>query len=409
MIVAQTAGETDTATALLHLVFIVGMAAFLVGGIVALLVLWYVRGRDPAIDAVAEYIPEPPDDLPPGAAGTLLDERADHQDVVATLLGLARHGAIQIHEIEPETARRKGRKGGTPRVEYELEVVDPAAPESRLERDLLKALFAGSPDVGKRALLRDVKGRFDDQERYIKADLYQELVDRKYFTRSPEDTRAAWRRISWTGLIGSIVLGIILWQLTDAFALLPTVAAAFVWIGMIRMSKSMPQKTRHGAERAAHWRAFRTYLQSIEKHENLAEARTLFDRYLSYAVAFGLEKKWLATFAAAGVSSPAWFDGPSRGGVDGDDIGGTILDSMQTAWIFGHIGGGGGLGGGGVDLPNVGIPDVGLPNVGMPDLGGADIQGMAEAMSGGLQDMSGGLAGLLDSAGGIFDSIDFDF
>ncbi len=396
MMIAQTSGDTDTATALLHLVFIVGMAALLVGGIVALLVLWYVRGRDPAIDPVAEYIPEPPDDLPPGAAGTLLDERADHQDVVATLLGLARHGAIQIHEIQPESGRRRAQ------VDYELEIVDPTATKSRLEQDLLKALFAGAPEVGKRALLGDVKGRFDAQERYIKADLYQELVDRKYFTRSPEDTRAAWRRLSWFGMIGSIVLGVIVWQITDAFALLPTVAAVFVWIGMIRMSKSMPQKTRHGAERAAHWRAFRTYLQSIEKHEDLAEARSLFDRYLSYAVAFGLEKKWLTTFAAAGVSSPGWFDSPSVG--DAGDVGGTILDTMQTAWIFGHIGGGGN-----VDLPNVGMPNVDLPNVGMPNLGDADLQGMAEAMGGGLQDMSGGLAGLLDSAGGIFDSIDLDF
>ncbi|MEJ7901348.1 MAG: DUF2207 domain-containing protein [Thermomicrobiales bacterium] len=396
MTLAQTTNDTDTATALLHLAFIVGMAGLLVGGVVALLVLWYVRGRDPAIDAVAEYIPEPPDDLPPGAAGTLLDERADHQDVVATLLGLARHGAIQIHEIHPEPGSRRSR------AEYELEVIDPAAPQSRLERDLLKALFAGVPSPGQRALLRDVKGRFDAQERYIKADLYQELVDRKYFTRSPEDTRAAWRRLSWFGLVGSIVLGIIVWQVTDAFALLPTVAAVLVWIGMIRMSKSMPQKTRHGAESAARWRAFRTYLQSIEKHEDLAEARALFDRYLSYAVAFGMEKRWMAAFAAAGVSSPGWFDSPSVG--DAGDVGGTILDTMQTAWIFGHIGGGGN-----VDLPNVGMPNVDLPNVGMPNLGDADIQGMAEAMGGGLQDMSGGLAGLLDSAGGIFDSIDFDF
>lgn len=395
MILAQASGETDTLTALLHLAFIVGMAALLVGGLVALIVLWYVRGRDPAIGPVAEYITEPPDDLPPGAAGTLLDEHADHQDVVATLLGLARHGAIQIHELRPERGRRRAR------VDYELEVVNPDAAGSRLERDLLTALFAGNPKPGSRARLRDVKGRFDAQERFIKADLYQELVDRNYFTRSPADTRAAWKRLSWLGLVGSIVLGVIVWQITDAFALLPTFAAVIVWIGMIRMSKAMPQKTRHGAESAARWRAFRNYLQSIEKHEDLAEARSLFDRYLSYAVAFGLEKKWLATFAAAGVSSPGWFDSPSPR--DAGDVGETILDTMHTAWIFGHIGGGGN-----VDFPNVGVPNVDMPNVGMPNFGEADLQGMADAMGGGLQDMSGGLAGLLDSAGGIFDSIDFD-
>ncbi|MBA3276758.1 MAG: DUF2207 domain-containing protein [Chloroflexia bacterium] len=394
MVIAQTSGDTSTATDLLHLVFIVGMAGLLVGGVVALLVLWYVRGRDPAIDAVAEYITEPPDDLPPGAAGTLLDEHADHHDVVATLLGLARHGAIRIHEIQPKA--RRGRQ----QVDYELEIVDPAATESRLEQDLLAALFDGRPEPGRTARLRDVKGRFDSQEKQIKADLYQELVDRNYFTKSPEITRRKWRALSWFGLVASIVVGLVVTALTDAFALLPTFAAVVVWIVMIRMSKSMPQKTRHGAESAARWRAFRTYLQSIERYENLSEARALFDRYLSYAVAFGMEKRWMAAFAAAGASKPGWFDSPSAG--DGDDIGGTFLDTMQTAWIFGHIGGGG------VDLPNVGMPNVDMPNIGMPNLGDADLQGMAGALGGGLQDMSGGLAGLLDSAGGIFDSIDFD-
>jgi hypothetical protein len=400
LVLAQN-GETDTATALLHLAFIVGMVGLLVGGAVALIVLWYVRGRDPAIGMVAEYITEPPDDLPPGAAGTLLDEHADHHDVVATLLGLARHGAIEIHEIPPERGRRNAR------VDYELEIVDPAATESRLEQDLLKALFGGSPDMGKRARLRDVKGRFDAQERFIKADLYQELVDRKYFTRSPADTRAIWKRLSWLGLVGSVVLGIVVWQVTDAFALLPTFAAVLIWIGMIRMSRSMPQKTRHGAESAARWRAFRTYLRSIERHEDLAEARDLFDRYLSYAVAFGMEKRWIAAFAAAGATKPGWFDASVPGGSGTSDVGETIADTLQTAWIFGHLGGGN-VGLPDVGMPNVDLPNVGIPNVEMPNLGDADLQGMAEAMGGGLQDMSGGLAGLLDVAGGIFDSIDFD-
>ncbi len=107
MIIAQTSGDTDTVTDLLHLAFIVGMAALLVGGIVALLVLWYVRGRDPAIDKVAEYITEPPDDLPPGAAGTLLDEHADHHDVVATLLGLARSTVSSRRQMILDITRSK--------------------------------------------------------------------------------------------------------------------------------------------------------------------------------------------------------------------------------------------------------------------------------------------------------------
>jgi hypothetical protein len=384
----------DTATALLHLAFIIGMVGLLVGGIVIITVLWYVRGRDPATGLIAEYIPEPPDDLPPGAAGTLLDERADHEDVVATLLGLARHGAIQIHELPPD--EDIGRR----RTEYEIEVFDPAAAESRLESDLLAALFNGNPAPGSRAMLRDIKPLFDAREPRIKYDLYQELVDRGYFVRSPEVTRDRWRRIAWAGLILTPIVGFVVFRITDGFAFLPTVAAMVVWFMLLRMSKSMPQKTLHGAESAARWRAFRTYLQSISKYENLEESKILFDKYLSYAVAFGLQKQWISSFAAVGVSTPAWFDSPAFGGGMGWDAFDTAFDMARAGHMIGH------LGGGNVDVGDVNMPNVGLPNVGMPDV---DMQGMAEGLGGGLEAASSGLGGLLDIAGGIFDSIDFDF
>jgi hypothetical protein len=384
----------DTATALLHLAFIVGMVALLVGGIVIIVVLWYVRGRDPATGLIAEYIPEPPDDLPPGAAGTLLDERADHEDVVATLLGLARHGAIQIHELPPDEA------GGRRRTDYEIEVFDPAATESRLERDLLNVLFNGNPAPGTRAMLRDVKSRFDAREPQIKLDLYQELVDRNYFVRSPEDTRQRWRRLAWAGLILTPIVGFMVFRITDGFAFLPTVAAMFVWFMLLRMSKAMPQKTRHGAESAARWRAFRTYLRSIQKYENLEESKALFDKYLSYAVAFGLQKQWVSSFAAVGASTPAWFDTPAFGGGVGWDPFDTAFDTVRAGHMIGH------LGGGNIEGGDINMPNVDLPNVGMPDV---DLQGMAEGMGSGLEAASSGLGGLLDVAGGIFDSIDFDF
>lgn len=398
LVIAQSVDSgTDTATSLLHLGYLAAMVAALVGGLVAIIVLWYVRGRDPAIGLIAEYIPEPPDDLPPGAAGTLLDERADHQDVVATLLGLARHGAIQIHQVSRADEQSKGPPN------YEIEVMDPSKTGSRLESDVLAALFDGNPIPGSRAMLRDIKGRFDSWEPKIKEDLYQELVDREYFKRSPEATRQRWRRISWFGLIISVVLGFLLVQATDAWALLPTVAAVVIFLGLMRMGRNMPQKTFHGAESAARWRAFRTYLQSISKYENLEESNALFDRYLSYAVAFGFEKQWIGTFAAAGASTPGWLDSRAPGGGFGWGAADVFLDGLQTAHWMGHLSGGGS---GGMD---VNLPDVDLPNMSLPNPGDFDIGGMAEGLGSGLEAASGGLGGLLDAAGGIFDSIDFDW
>lgn len=389
----------SSSQAWLHLIFLLAMVVFLIGGVVGVVILWFVRGRDPATGLIAEIVTEPPDDLPPGAAGTLIDEHVDHHDVVATLLGLARHGAITIKE-QQEPADGNGRN----RRDYLLTVVDPDGVTSRLERDLLRVLFDGKPVSFDSVLLSEVKGRFDAHEPEIRADLYEEMVDRAYFTRSPDATRRRWRRISWIGLVGSIVVGIFLTVRVDAFAALSTVAAVLIWMAMLRLSKAMPRKTMAGAEAAAKWRAFKRYLESIEKHENLTEARDLFDRYLSYAVAFGLERQWIRSFASVGASSPGWF--APAGGFGGGDFDGadTIFDAMQAGRMIGHFGG---TSGGDVNLPDVGVPNVNMPNMrNMPEGG---LQDMADVFGGGLQGASDGLGGLLDSAGSAFDSIDFDF
>jgi hypothetical protein len=388
----------STTEAWLHLFFIVAMLLFLVGGVVSIVILWFVRGRDPATGLVAEIVTEPPDDLPPGAAGTLVDEHVDHHDVVATLLGLGRNGAITIRE-QQEPAGRDGRT----RRDYLITVVNPDGVTSRLERDLLHVLFNGKPASFDSVLLSEVKARFDAHEPEIRADLYHEMVARGYFRRSPDETRRRWRRLSWVGLTGSIAVGLFLTVRVDPFALLTTIAAVLIWIIMIRMSRAMPQKTALGAEAAAKWRAFKRYLESIQKHENLAEARELFDRYLSYAVAFGLEREWIRSFASVGAASPGWFAPAGRFGGGEIDDADTIFDTMHTGWMIGHLSG---PGGGGVDLPDVGVPNADMPD--MPNMPEGGLQDMADFFGGGLQDASDSLGGLLDSAGSVFDSIDFD-
>lgn len=388
----------SSGTALLHLVFIAAMLLLITGGTVGLLMLWYIRGRDPHVGKSVEFIEHPPDDLPPGAAGTLIDEHAQHQDVVATLLGLGRHGAVTIHEVG-QTEQQRDRYVAH---DYEITVVDPANVRSNVENALLRVLFDGEISAGQSILLSQVRRRFSIAEPAIRDALYQEMVDRKYFRVSPAETRMKWRRGAWIGLIASIVVGLFLTIRVDPFAILATIAAVILFFALIRMSRVMPQKTSIGAEAAENWRAFKRYLQSIERHKNLKEANDLFDQYFAYAVAFGLQAKWISAFAKAGARNPDWFSPSGRfGGGAAGNVGEAVGDAIFWGHMTGSLGGGGG--GGNVDLPNVDMPNVGLPN--MPNI---DLQGMSDMMGGGFQGASDGLGGLLESAGSIFDSIDFD-
>jgi uncharacterized membrane protein YgcG len=85
-------------------------------------------------------------------------------------------------------------------------------------------------------------------------------------------------------------------------------------VAIYLISGALPRKTAVGAEAAAKWRAFRRYLEQIEKYEKVAEQRQIFDSYLPYAVAFGLEQTWVGAFANAETPAPRWYAPVWRGG-----------------------------------------------------------------------------------------------
>jgi hypothetical protein len=87
---------------LLTLAFVGLGLLILVAGIPALLAVWWTKGRDPVMGPVAAFLPEPPDDTPPGVVGALLDEDVDERDIVATMVDLGRRHILRIDRKESE-------------------------------------------------------------------------------------------------------------------------------------------------------------------------------------------------------------------------------------------------------------------------------------------------------------------
>src|SRR5690606_17925407 len=84
---------------------------------------------------------------------------------------------------------------------------------------------------------------------------------------------------------------------------------------MLIIGQHMPRKSKKGAEEAAKWIAFREYLENIEKYADLDNVAKDFDRYLPYAVAFGLEKSWIRRFSKVSATPiPSWYYPTYRGG-----------------------------------------------------------------------------------------------
>src|SRR4029079_14035782 len=94
-------------------------------------------------------------------------------------------------------------------------------------------------------------------------------------------------------------------------ALAPWVVLFILSFALMYLARYMPRKTPKGSEAAARWNAFRRYLEHIEKYTNVAESKEQFEKYLPYAVAFGIDKTWVEKFARVNTPAPRWYTPPS--------------------------------------------------------------------------------------------------
>ncbi|CAN5582139.1 hypothetical protein BH23CHL5_BH23CHL5_21490 [soil metagenome] len=380
---------------ILNLVFLAIAALGAIGGGIGIYGLWYARGRDPYVPTAATFLAEPPDDLAPGAAGVLLDEVANEQDLIATMLDLARQNVLRLEE-------QKG-QGWFASKDFVLTLQEAPQDLRPFERELLVAFFGMDLEEGKSTTFSQVKNRFASASSVIKDRLYDEVVQRGYFDAGPETTRSRWRSVGMTSLGVSVVVGVVVnnWlepgvgMLWIAVAVAILLSLATTWV-----SSHMPRKTRKGAEAASKWSAFKRYLDDIELYEELGEHTEIFDRYLPYATAFGIENSWVRKFAAVNAPAPEWLGddfgrgmpgvpgGPNRGRGRGPVIiwtGDRQRDSGNRGKTWSDSSG----------ERNQRPGDSGLPD--LPDL-----QDMSDSAGRSLSRSSDGLFDLLKSAGEAF-------
>ncbi len=347
--------------------------ALLIGGPVGVFLLWRTRGRDPEIGPVPEYLSKPPSDLPAAVVGTLIDEQADMQDIMATLIDLARRGYLVMEEDREDGIFRS-------KTTFDFTRTDKPAEDLRpYEKMMLDRIFRGRD----RRSLASLQEKFYTTIPRLQQKLYSEVVREGFFTSEPDNVRNLWRGFGMA-LVVLAALGMFLlppvFSLVEAAAIIP-VGLIFTGIAMSLAGGVMPAKTRKGAEQAALWNAFKTYLSRIEEFaqaEGGMEAVTdQFDRYLPYAVAFGLEKRWIKTFSRVpSTPVPYWY--------------------YPYGWHRPHHHHHGGR----PDL-SAGEAGRGVPDLATPEGG---LQSMSDGMAGGLSSMSMGLATMLNSASSTFTS-----
>ncbi|RME57310.1 MAG: DUF2207 domain-containing protein [Caldilineae bacterium] len=291
------------------------------------------------------------------------------EDIIATLVDLARRKAISITET------KKGKFLTSTDFIYRRERDDvPLLPYEEL---LLDSIFGKKDEVR----LSELKNKFYKKVPKIKKALYEEVTNRGLFVRNPESVRNQYGCLGvllmvLAGLVG-FVLFAVFGTLTPA-AILPGFGMGVTAFGFVILSRFMPRKTDAGAELAARWRAFKNYLRDIDRYSDLEAQKEIWDRWLPYAIAFGVDKAYIRKFEQVDAPAPGWY------------IPDPTLYGPYRRWYYGNGSGGPVTAGG------RGVGDLARPSEGR-SLGG----GLGDASRGlgtSLSSMSAGLGAMLSSA-----------
>ena len=257
--------------------------------------------------SVSGYVSNPPSNIPPALSSVLIYGRVGPRVIMSTLVDLAQRGYIDIYNRKADfVVYRKDDKRRS------------LVGLKNFEKILLEKIFlprqkaVGSMDVEARV----DRHLFSRKVSLMYLSLYDDAQDLGYFDESPARVHLRYRMIGiilfYLGLLGYLIFAI--YAPDPKFVL-------FFWIAIIIMGaltiKFSPQLTgfsKMGQSARAKWLRFRNFLSSsqiIKGHDEL------FEQYLPYAMALGVEVEWASRFVESNFIPPKWYDISSRiGGIE---------------------------------------------------------------------------------------------
>jgi uncharacterized membrane protein len=268
--------------------------------------LWYTRGRDPRVGPVAvQYAP--PEGMSPAEAGTLVDESAAMRDITATIVDLAVRGYIVIEEKE-----KSGMMGLLHNKEYVFHLKKSVKEWAGLkphEIVLLAGIFSNGAQT--EVELSSLQNEFYTKLPGIKNGIFEELMEHGYFQHRPDYVRS-------TFVGGGLVLGGLFFFLGNALsqkmgmAPAPFFVAAILSAGIIiGFGWIMSARTADGAKALASVLGFEDFLTHVEADhlDRISQTPETFEKFLPYAMALGVEKKWVGAFQNIYTQPPSWYQG----------------------------------------------------------------------------------------------------
>jgi uncharacterized membrane protein len=273
---------------------------------------WWKRGRDPRLRPITTQY-EPPDKLTPGEVGTLVDNSVDMRDITASIVDLAVRGYLTIQEHQKDHML-----GLTHSKEFTFQLNKSPADWASLqphEQELLEGLF-GNGQAGETVSLADLQNRFYQNIPGIKSDIFGSLVGRGYYAHRPDSVRATY--IGFAIVAAFLVIGAGTW-FSRTYGMAP---APFIISGILTgliigvFAYFMPARTQSGATTLEKILGFEDFLNHVEadRFNRMVKTPEMFEKFLPFAMALGVEKNWSKAFQNIYTQPPGWYQGGNFSG-----------------------------------------------------------------------------------------------
>lgn len=294
-----TSAEKALQTLRSNLSLLIPVAAFII-----MFYMWWKYGRDPRLRPIAAQY-QPPDQLTPGEVGTLVDNSADMRDITASIVDLAVRGYLVIEEKSKDHLL-----GLFHDKDYEFHLKKPRNDWTKLkphEQTLLDGIFSDADDVK----LSGLHNQFYKYLSGIKNGIFDSLIEHGYYRRRPDSVRG-------TYTVAAVVIAVLLiWggnAVAGRFGMAP---ASFILAGVLSgliifgFGWFMPAHTEQGARALEGALGFEDFLAHVEadRFNRMIKTPEMFEKFLPFAMALGVEKNWSTAFQGIYTQPPSWYRG----------------------------------------------------------------------------------------------------
>lgn len=323
---------------------------------------WDKTGRDPKEESyVVRY--EPVEGVSPAALGKLAsgERQPDMRLITATLVDLAVRGFLRIEETTPsilvtltkdvKAVAQSMLHGDSGSVDYIIHFVRPPSEwkglkwhEERVLEGLINA--ASSDGITKRDSVRVsmLSNKFYVSVPEIIQAIEFELVAKGYIRKRAGSVNLKWVAYASIPLLVGGIAGRVVGSLLDlAWTWIFDEPPENTWVPLsdnkfllamllstlilIVFATIMPSRSVAGARAREAALGFKEFLGRVGTMPSVE----LFERYLPYAIAFGVQSSWSRTFENVYVTAPSWYTGPMGGDFSATSFGHRISDLSISA------------------------------------------------------------------------------